>query len=81
MQYLPEPGQAKAVQIDRDPTRIGLRYPIDIGLTGDARATLQALLPLLQRRAGPLVPGEGPGADEGVGRADADARGARRRRR
>ena len=50
MQYLPEPGQAKAVQIDRDPTRLGLRYPIDIGLTGDAQATLQALLPLLKRR-------------------------------
>ena len=50
MQFLPEPDQAKAVQIDRDPTRIGLRYPIDIGLTGDAKATLQALLPLLNRR-------------------------------
>jgi thiamine pyrophosphate-dependent acetolactate synthase large subunit-like protein len=50
MEYLPEPDQAKAVQIDRDPTRIGLRYPIDIGLTGDAKATLQALLPLLGRR-------------------------------
>ena len=50
MQFLPEPDQAKAVQIDRDPTRIGLRYPIDIGLTGDAKATLQALLPMLKRR-------------------------------
>ncbi len=50
MQYLPKPDQAKAVQIDRDASRIGLRYPIDIGLTGDARATLHALLPLLQRR-------------------------------
>src|SRR5262249_29200874 len=30
--------------------RIGLRYPIDIGLTGDAPATLKALLPLLSRR-------------------------------
>ena len=50
MKYLPKPGQAKAVQIDRDPTRLGLRYPIDIGLTGDAKATLQALLPLLKRR-------------------------------
>lgn len=50
MQYLPKPGQAKAVQIDRDPTRLGLRYPIDIGLTGDAWATLRALLPLLKRQ-------------------------------
>ena len=37
MSYLPKPGQAKAVQIDRDPARLGLRYPIDIGLCGDAR--------------------------------------------
>ncbi len=50
MDYLPKPGQAKAVQIDRDPARLGLRYPIDIGLTGDAPATLRALLPLLKRR-------------------------------
>ncbi len=50
MAYLPEPGQAKAVQIDRDPTRLGIRYPIDVGLTGDAPATLRALLPHLQRR-------------------------------
>ena len=41
MSYLPKPGQAKAVQIDRDATRLGLRYPIDIGLVGDAKATLQ----------------------------------------
>jgi pyruvate dehydrogenase (quinone)/pyruvate oxidase len=51
MSYLPEPGQAKAVQIDSDPARIGLRYPVDIGLTGDAPATLRALLPLLKPRA------------------------------
>ena len=50
MKFLPKPDQAKAVQIDRDPTRIGLRYPVDIGLVGDAKATLQALLPLLQPR-------------------------------
>ncbi|MBV8269960.1 MAG: thiamine pyrophosphate-requiring protein, partial [Planctomycetaceae bacterium] len=51
MSYLPEPGQATAVQIDRDATRLGLRYPIDIGLAGDAKATLRALAPMLQRRA------------------------------
>jgi pyruvate dehydrogenase (quinone)/pyruvate oxidase len=50
MTYLPKPGQAKAVQIDRDPARLGLRYPIDLGLCGDAGATLMALLPMLQRR-------------------------------
>jgi pyruvate dehydrogenase (quinone) len=50
MNFLPDPGQARAVQIDRDATRIGLRYPVEVGLTGDARATLAALLPLLRRR-------------------------------
>lgn len=50
LEYLPEPGQARAVQIDRDPMRMGLRYPIEVGLAGDAKATLRALLPLLQRR-------------------------------
>ena len=50
MDYLPKPGQAKAVQVDRDPARLGIRYPIDIGLTGDGPATLRALLPLLKRQ-------------------------------
>jgi pyruvate dehydrogenase (quinone) len=50
MEYYPKPGKAKAAQIDLDPTRIGLRFPVDIGLTGDAKATLQILLPLIKRR-------------------------------
>jgi pyruvate dehydrogenase (quinone)/pyruvate oxidase len=50
MEFYPKPGAARAVQIDRDPSRIGLRYPVEIGLTGDAKATLRALLPLLQQR-------------------------------
>jgi pyruvate dehydrogenase (quinone) len=48
-EFYPKPGQAAAVQIDVDPTRIGLRYPVQVGLTGDARATLEELLPLLPR--------------------------------
>ena len=47
MSYLPEPGQAEAVQIDVDPARLGLRYPVTVGLAGDAPATLRELLPLL----------------------------------
>ena len=47
MEFYPKPGQARAVQIDIDPDRIGLRYPVEVGLVGDTRATLQALLPLL----------------------------------
>lgn len=50
MEYLPKPGQARAVQIDIDPVRIGLRYPVDVGLVGDCRQTLLHLLPLLQRK-------------------------------
>ncbi|MGK4004009.1 thiamine pyrophosphate-dependent enzyme [Sorangium sp. So ce1036] len=50
LEYYPQAGQARAVQIDRDPARIGLRYDIDVGLAGDAKETLRALLPLLRRR-------------------------------
>lgn len=48
--YLPKPDQARGIQIDIDQTRIGLRFPIEVGLVGDARATLQALLPLLKQK-------------------------------
>ena len=53
-QFLPafdgaEPA-VRAVQIDIDPTMIGLRYPFEVNLVGDARATLQGLIPLLQRK-------------------------------
>lgn len=49
MEYLPRPGQAVAAQIEVDPARLGLRYPVDVGLAGDAPATLRELLPLLPR--------------------------------
>ena len=49
IEFLPEPGQARAVQIELDPMRLGLRYPVEVGLVGDSRRTLQALLPLLSR--------------------------------
>ena len=49
-QFLPEFGQARAVQIDIDPGMVGLRYPFEVNLVGDARATLQALLPLLSAK-------------------------------
>jgi pyruvate dehydrogenase (quinone) len=41
------PRSATGIQVDRDPRRIGLRYPVTLGLNGDVRATIQALLPLL----------------------------------
>jgi pyruvate dehydrogenase (quinone) len=43
IEYYPKPGQAQIVQIDRDATRIGLRAPADVGLVGDASATLELL--------------------------------------
>lgn len=49
IEFMPKPGQARAVQIDADPVRLGLRYPIEAGLVGDTRRTLARLLPLLQR--------------------------------
>jgi pyruvate dehydrogenase (quinone) len=47
IEYLPKPGKVRAIQIDIDPKRIGLRYPIQVGLIGDAQRTLKELLPLL----------------------------------
>jgi pyruvate dehydrogenase (quinone)/pyruvate oxidase len=49
--YYPEAGKARAVQIDCNPANIGWRYPVDIGLAGDARATLERLLPKISKRA------------------------------
>jgi pyruvate dehydrogenase (quinone) len=49
IEFLPKPGQALGVQIDFKPERIGLRYPVDIGLVGDAQATLRELLLYLPR--------------------------------
>lgn len=49
IEFLPKPGQARAVQVDIDAARIGLRYPVEVGLVSDGRRTLQQLLPLLTR--------------------------------
>ncbi len=49
IEFLPKPGQAECVQIDDKPQRISARYPADVALVGDARATLRALIPLLER--------------------------------
>ncbi|HEY2498899.1 MAG TPA: thiamine pyrophosphate-dependent enzyme [Candidatus Angelobacter sp.] len=47
IEFMPKPGKCQAVQIDHDPIRIGLRYDVEVGLVGDSRRTLEALLPLL----------------------------------
>jgi pyruvate dehydrogenase (quinone) len=49
-EWLPEPGQARAVQIDIDPRRLGIRYPAEVAMAGDARETLRALIPQLKRK-------------------------------
>ena len=50
IEFYPKPGQAKGVQIELDPKRIGLRCPVEAGLVGDCARVLQALLPRLKRR-------------------------------
>src|SRR3954454_9824071 len=49
-EFYPRPGQARAVQVDLDGRHLGNRYPVDVGLTGDATETLERLLPLLRER-------------------------------
>ncbi|MGY5957093.1 thiamine pyrophosphate-requiring protein [Kosakonia sp. BK9b] len=49
-EFLPPEGQARAVQIDIDPAMLGLRYPCEVNLHGDAAETLRALLPLLEHK-------------------------------
>jgi pyruvate dehydrogenase (quinone) len=50
-QFLPEYGKARGVQIDIDGKFIGLRYPTEVNLVGDAKTTLRALIPLLKHNA------------------------------
>jgi pyruvate dehydrogenase (quinone) len=51
LDFYPKPGKARAVQIDISPTRIGLRYPAEIGLVSDCASVLRALLPLINRKS------------------------------
>src|ERR671930_609089 len=50
IEYLPKPGQARGIQIDIKPEKIGLRYPVEVGLLGDSKLTLSELLPLLRQK-------------------------------
>ncbi len=49
--FYPKPDQAKVVQIDRDPTHIGIRVQADVGLVGDMSDVLGALLPLIKKKS------------------------------
>lgn len=50
IEFLPKPADAKGVQIELDPKRIGLRFPVEVGLVGDSRRVLRELLPRLQQK-------------------------------
>jgi pyruvate dehydrogenase (quinone) len=51
IEFMPKPDQARGVQIDLNPQQIGLRYPVEVGLVGDSRDTLRALVPFLRRNS------------------------------
>lgn len=51
LEFLPKPGQARGVQIDINPARIGLRYPVEVGLLGDSKTVLHHLTPLLKKKS------------------------------
>ncbi len=50
IEYMPKPGQARGVQIDINPVRLSLRYPMEVGLIGDSKTVLQTLIPLLKKK-------------------------------
>jgi pyruvate dehydrogenase (quinone) len=50
LEFYPKPGHARGVQIDIDPARIGLRYPVEVGLVGHCWDVLRALLPLIEAK-------------------------------
>jgi len=51
IEFYPKPGQARCVQIELDPLRVALRYPVEVGLVGDSLRVLRRLIPLLDRKA------------------------------
>ena len=69
LDFYPKPNKAKCVQIDLDSTRIGLRYPADVGLVGGSQAVLRELTSPSQTQTGSGLPGNGPEAHGQVARA------------
>ena len=49
-EFLPEPGEARGVQVDIDGSRLSLRYPMEVNMVGDSATTLRALLPMLKQK-------------------------------
>ena len=74
IEFYPKPGQAKSVQIELDPKRVGLRCPVDVALVGDSARVLRALLPRLDHHQDRSFLETGPGRHAGLARTDAGAR-------
>jgi pyruvate dehydrogenase (quinone) len=51
VEFYPKPGQARCVQIELDAQKIGLRYPVEVGLVGDSIRVLRRLIPMLDRKS------------------------------
>ncbi|GAA4326057.1 thiamine pyrophosphate-requiring protein [Actinomadura luteofluorescens] len=49
-EWLPDEGSCRGVEIDIDGRMIGIRYPMDAHVVGDAKETLRELIPLLRRK-------------------------------
>ncbi|HEX8992249.1 MAG TPA: thiamine pyrophosphate-dependent enzyme, partial [Anaerolineales bacterium] len=47
IEFYPKPGEVRCIQIDLNPSRIGLRYPVEVGIVGDSKRALEALLSML----------------------------------
>ena len=56
IEFYPKPGKAKAVQIELDPKRVGLRYPVDVGLVGDSKRVLSGAAAAAQEERQRQVP-------------------------
>ncbi|MCA1409793.1 thiamine pyrophosphate-requiring protein [Bradyrhizobium sp. NBAIM20] len=50
-EFLPKEGSARGVQIDIDAGMMSIRFPMEVGLVGDAAETLRALLPRLKPKS------------------------------
>ncbi len=49
-EFLPKEGSARGVQIDIEPEMLSLRYPMEVNLCGDSKATLKALMPMIEEK-------------------------------
>ena len=78
-EFLPEEGKARGVQIDIDARLIGIRYPMEVQLVGDARETLRALHAAARAQGRPRLAGADRRPGRGLVGADGCPRARRRR--